>query len=158
MQKHHLLKRIWQYFNAPFIFLIPLGDLIIRLWVARVFLLAGLSKCQSWTSTLYLFDNEYSVPFLSSTIAAPLAAGVEIIGSICLALGVFGRVPAFMLFIFNFFAVMCYPYLWTAQGYVGFKDHVAWGLMLMVIMLHGPGKLSLDYLFSWILKRFDYKF
>jgi len=29
---------------------------------------------------------------------------------------------------------------------VGLKDHQYWGLLLLVILFHGPGKLSIDHL------------
>ena len=37
---------------------------------------------------------------------------------------------------------MSYPDL----GDVGLRDHQMWGLLLLVTLLHGPGKLSLDHL------------
>lgn len=45
--------------------LAPVGDLIIRLWVANVFWKSGLTKVQSLDTTVQLFRYEYSVPLLS---------------------------------------------------------------------------------------------
>jgi len=120
----------------------PVGDLILRLWVAYAFWTAGLTKIQSWDSTLYLFDQEYSVPFLPSEIAAYLGTGVELAFPVLLAFGMFGRLAAGVLFLFNIIAVVSYPDL----GAAGLEQHKVWGLMLLVCLLHGPGALSLDRL------------
>ena len=120
----------------------PVGDLILRLWVAHAFWISGLTKIQSWDSTLYLFDQEYSVPFLPSEIAAYLGTGVELAFPVLLRFGLFGRLAAGVLFLFNIIAVVSYPDL----GAAGLEQHKVWGLMLLVCLLHGPGTLSLDRL------------
>jgi hypothetical protein len=38
-------------------YLAPMLDLAIRLWVAKVFFMSGLTKVQSWDTTLSLFEN-----------------------------------------------------------------------------------------------------
>lgn len=122
--------------------LTPLGDLAIRLWVANVFFRSGLSKLDNWDGTLALFANEYHVPLLSPTIAAYAGTTTELLFPALLALGLGTRVTALVLFVFNIIAVLSYPDL----GEVGLKDHQHWGLLLLVPLLHGPGKISLDYL------------
>lgn len=139
------LIKTWKGFNDVCHFLKPLGDLFIRYWVTKSFFLSGLTKVQSWSSTLLLFQYEYSVPLLPPVVAASLSAFIELGMSALLLLGLGGRVPALILFLFNIVAVFSYGFLWTQAGYVGFKDHVCWGLLLMILVLHGPGKLSLDY-------------
>jgi putative oxidoreductase len=56
--------------------------------------------------------------------------------------GLATRPAAAILFVFNIIAVISYPELNAA----GLEQHKVWGLMLLVILLHGPGKLSLDSL------------
>ena len=123
-------------------FLAPLGDLTIRLWVANVFWKSGLTKIQSFDTTITLFTYEYHVPFLPPEIAAYLATAIELGFSVLLALGLAGRFSAFVLFVFNIMAVISYPGLNDA----GLQQHQVWGIMLLMPLLHGPGKLSLDYL------------
>lgn len=120
----------------------PLFDLAIRLYVARVFILSGLVKLQSWDSTLALFENEYEVPLLPPEIAAYMGTGAELILPAFLALGLGGRFFAFALFVFNAVAVLSYPDLTPA----GLKDHVLWGSLLLVTLFHGPGPLAADRL------------
>ena len=125
-------------------FVSPVLDLAIRLWVANVFWASGLTKFQSWDTAVLLFTHEYDVPLLSPEIAAALATFVELAFSALLALGLGARFSAFVLFVFNYVAVISYPDL----SEVGLKDHRYWGILLLVTLFHGPGKLSLDH-FIW---------
>ena len=125
-------------------FIAPVADLAVRLWVANAFFRSGLVKIQSWESTIALFTYEYSVPLLPPEVAAYLGTFTELFFPVLLALGLAGRFAAFALFIFNIIAVISYPALMGA----GLEQHQVWGLMLLVNLLHGPGKLSLDYLIS----------
>jgi putative oxidoreductase len=124
----------------------PLGDLLLRLWVAYAFWVSGLTKIQTWDSTLYLFQEEYSVPLLPPELAAYLGTAVELAFPALLAFGLLGRFAAGVLFLFNIVAVISYPDLNAA----GLEQHKVWGIMLLVCLLHGPGKLSLDH---WIGRR-----
>lgn len=132
----------------------PISDLLLRLWVANVFWKSGLTKIQGWSwdsglpqSTLFLFQYEYEVPLLSPLLAAYLAAGIELLFPVLLALGLAGRFAAAVLFVFNVMAVVSYPGLQAA----GKLDHLMWGIVLLVPLLRGPGKISIDYFFR---KRF----
>ena len=122
--------------------LAPAVDLIVRLWIAAVFFKSGLTKIQSWDTTILLFTNEYHVPFLSPQAAAFLGTGAELVLPAFLALGLGGRLAALGLFVFNIVAVISYPELEA----VGIEQHQVWGIMLLVTLLHGPGLLSIDAL------------
>ena len=138
-----LLRSAVGYLNN----LTPVVDLGVRLFVADVFFKAGLTKIASWSSTVALFDNEYAVPLLPPEVAALLGTGVELIFPVLLVLGLGTRLSAFVLFVFNIIAVISYPDLSAA----GLKDHQTWGLLLLITLLHGPGKLSADH---WTGRRF----
>jgi len=125
----------------------PVVDLGIRLWIANIFWKAGMAKLASWSSTLYLFEYEYEVAFLSPEVAAYLGTAVEITMPVLLALGLATRFSALVLFVFNIIAVVSYPTL----NEIGVKDHVHWGILLLVPLFHGPGKLSLDHLIQKFL-------
>jgi putative oxidoreductase len=126
--------------------LAPLVDLGVRLFVASVFFKSGLTKIANWDSTVALFDNVYAVPLLPPEIAALLGAAVELTFPVLLVLGLGARFAALVLFVFNIIAVISYPDLSAA----GLKDHQIWGLLILVTLLHGPGKLSVDH---WIRRR-----
>lgn len=122
----------------------PALDLAVRLWVADVFWKSGLTKIASWDTTLALFENEYSVPLLPPDVAAVLGAGAELLLPALLVFGIATRFGAAALFVFNIIAVISYPELSEA----GRTEHFYWGLLLLVTLFHGPGKLSLDYLIN----------
>ena len=130
-------------------FIAPALDLGIRLWVANVFWKSGLTKLQSWDTTVALFESEYHVPLLSPEFAATLGTATELTFPVLLALGLAGRFSAFVLFAFNIVAVISYPDL----NEVGLKDHLYWGILLLVTLLHGPGRLSLDHVLCRYWKR-----
>jgi putative oxidoreductase len=121
------------------------GDLIVRLWVARIFWLSAMSKITAWTTTIVIFKYSYSVPFMSATMAAYLGTACEFILPVLLVLGLGGRLAIFVFFVYNLICVVSFHFLWTPPGASGLADHTNWGLLLMLLMLHGPGKYSLDY-------------
>ena len=129
-------------------FLSPALDLLIRLWVARVFWNSGLTKIQSWDTTLMLFEYEYAVPLIPHQLAAILATSVELAAPAMLVLGLGSRAAALSLFALNYVAVISYPDINIA----GIKDHMLWGFMLAVTFFHGPGLLSADHLIKRRLK------
>lgn len=118
----------------------PFLLLTCRFWVAWVFFNSGLVKIASWQSTLYLFEFEYQVPLLSWEIAAYLGTATELIVPIFIVLGLFTRPMALLLFVLNIVAVLSYPLLWEK----GFHDHQLWGLMILLVLVWGPGPYSCD--------------
>jgi len=98
----------------------PLLALGFRLYVARVFLLSGLTKIHDWSVTLALFQNEYHVPVLSPAVAATLGTATELSMPVLLALGLGTRFAAGVLFVFNIVAVVSYPDLPD----IAVKDHI----------------------------------
>jgi putative oxidoreductase len=119
---------------------VPLLLLFCRLWVAWVFFNSGLTKIASWDSTLFLFEYEYQVPILPWEMAAYMGTAAELILPVFLALGLLSRPMAAILFVFNIIAVVSYPVLWDK----GFYDHQLWGLMILNIVVWGPGVISAD--------------
>src|SRR5438105_14591018 len=117
----------------------PILLLGFRLYVARVFLMSGLTKIHDWSITVALFTDEYHVPLLPPGVAASMATATELSVPVLLALGLATRFGAFVLFFFNIIAVVSY----AALPDIAVKDHILWGTMLLVILFCGPGRISL---------------
>ncbi len=125
----------------------PVADLIMRIWVGNVFWKSGLTKIQSWDSTVYLFENIYKVPILSPALAATVGTAAELVLPVLLIFGIAGRAAAGALFVFNIMAVVSHPDMSPA----GIVQHQVWGVILLALTLRGPGTLSIDH---FIRKRF----
>lgn len=128
--------------------LAPLFHFAIRVHVGWVFFQSGLVKLSDWSTTVLLFENEYQVPVLPPVFAAAMGTAGELVLPVLLVLGLAGRFGAAGLFVMNAVAVISYPEL----SDLGKQDHLLWGALLLVTVLHGPGRLSLD---RWILNRFS---
>jgi putative oxidoreductase len=122
-------------------------DLGIRLYMAEVFLRSGLVKIRNWDGTLYLFANEYRVPLLPPELAAWLGTFGELFFPPLLALGLAARFAALSLSVVNVVAVIAFWHV-LAENEAARMSHLYWGLLLLVTLCHGPGKLSLDYLLA----------
>lgn len=124
-------------------------DLAIRLHVANVFFKSGLTKIEDWDKTVFLFQEEYHVPLLPPEAAAFLGTFGELVFPVLLALGLATRFAAASLSVVNVVAVVSY---WHVLGTneAALAGHFYWGALLLVTLLHGPGKLSLDHwLWRW---------
>ena len=136
------------YYTASHLpeYLAPMMDIGLRLYLASVFFKSGLTKVQSWDSTLYLFNDVYAVPLLPPDVAAYLATGAELGLSTLLVLGLFGRFAAAGLSILNAVAVISYADLSEA----GFNQHISWGILLGVLLVTSRWQWSVD---SWLEKQ-----
>ena len=114
----------------------------MKFWVANAFFKSGLTKIQSFETTLMLFEYEYNVPLLSPTLAAYLGTAAELVLPVLLVIGLAGRYAALALFVFNIVAALSYPDI----SEMGLVQHQLWGMALLMLTLYGPGKLSLDHL------------
>ncbi|MCB6183307.1 DoxX family protein [Leeia sp. TBRC 13508] len=138
-------NREWQ---APWLTALQsIALLLMRIEIFRVFFRSGLTKIDDWSITIALFTDEYHVPLLPPSIAAPLATGGELIFSALLIAGLFGRWAAIGLFGVNAMAVIAYWHglvtpasVWTP----GLYDHWQWGLMLFALSVFGTGGIGLD--------------
>ncbi len=121
-------------------------DVYIRLYVANVFFKSGLTKIEDWDKTVFLFQEMYYVPLLSPKMAAFLGTFGELFLPVLLALGLAARVAALGLSIVNVVAVISFWHV-LSENPAALSHHFYWGLLLLVTVLHGPGKLALDH---WI--------
>ena len=117
----------------------PLLDLFIRLYLAQSFFLSGMVKAMSWNTALLLAANEYPVSWLDPTKAAIMGLGIELICPPLIALGLFTRLAAIPLLILSLVIQFAYKPL---------PENLFWALLFGLMILRGPGALSLDKLFG----------
>jgi putative oxidoreductase len=130
--------------------LTPLFDLALRLYVGEVFFRSGVLKIADWSSTLQLFDYVYQVPLLPPHLAAVLGTFGELALPPLLVLGLAGRFAAAGLFVTNLMAAISFPDI----SDLGLQDHVLWGALLLVPLMHGGGRCSLD---AWLGRHWSAK-
>ncbi|MBL8522529.1 MAG: DoxX family protein [Betaproteobacteria bacterium] len=134
------LSALSDLFARPFEWMAPGFLLALRFYVATVFFRSGLTKITDFSSTIALFESEYKVPVISPTFAAYSGTAAELVLPVLFALGLFSRPVALAFFVFNAVAVVSYPDISDA----GIKDHMLWGTMMLVVLFHGAGRLSVD--------------
>jgi putative oxidoreductase len=118
--------------------------LLARLWIAKIFFLAGLTKIRDWEVTLLLFTEEYRVPLLPPALAAFMGTAGELILPILLLVGLGTRFAALGLFVVNVVAVISYPGL---SG-VALELHAYWAMLMAALLISGAGRYSLD---NWLI-------
>lgn len=144
-----LVKLYWRYVHYC-CYAQSLTLLAVRYWLFKSFFFSGLLKTKSWQTTLYLFENEYSVPLLPPQVAAYLGTAAEIFLPVLVLLGILTRLSASAFLIFNAIILISYPFLWTQDGKMGLQQHLLWGILMLVLISFGPGKISVD---NFILRK-----
>lgn len=130
----------------------PAQDLLLaalRLYVSWQFLKSGWLKVQDWEATRFLFEEEYQVPLLSPAIAAALGTAGELAFPAMLLMGLLSRHAALGLSAVNVVAVVAYAHVLLGEGFeAALGQHYLWGVMLLVLLVIGPGRWSVDRLIS----------
>jgi putative oxidoreductase len=124
-------------------------QLATRLYVGWVFLNSGWLKVSDWPQTLSLFESEYHVPLLPPHAAAYAGAAGELLFGSLVSLGLAGRAGALGLFAVNALAFISYRHVLLQDGFeAAVGQHLLWGFMLLTLVVHGPGRWSLDRLLA----------
>ncbi|MBW5799382.1 DoxX family protein [Halomonas elongata] len=149
--KLHLLKPLAGYYRhlTPWLDHLPLDAvlLLMRVVLGSVFFLSALTKVDAGgisQSTFFLFANEYDLPLIPPVLAAYLATIAEFSLSLALWAGLATRLAATGLLCMTLvIQVFVYPGAWVTHG--------LWASSLLVLILRGPGIVSLDWLVSaWL--------
>ncbi|MBU6248283.1 MAG: DoxX family protein [Xanthomonadaceae bacterium] len=156
LARPHTLVSSYRRIGAMLERIDPLVLLLLRFWVALAFWRAGVVKFDDPAGTRYLFESTYHVPLMPPDLAASVATWIELVAPWLLLLGVGGRLTAVFLFVYNAVAVVSYPDLWPHGLWAGllgddFNDHKVWAIMLMAVIVRGPGALSVDRLLERLL-------
>lgn len=135
---------------------------VARFSIAAVFWKSGQTKVQGFAidivnreftlgwprlsdSVVDLFRDEYHLPLVPPEIAATMAATAEHLFPILILFGFATRLSALALLGMTM----------TIQLFVypdAYPTHGTWAAVLLYLMVHGPGKLSVDH---WIARRYQ---
>src|ERR1700730_17538550 len=104
-----LLSKLLQYTRASTDFTIrvlrglvwPKIDLLIRLWLAKIFFVSGVLKLTHWQTALDLAVHEYPVSFMSPVAAAYVGVSIEVLSPVVLWLGLMTRYPGTSMIILS---------------------------------------------------------
>lgn len=137
-QKLYRMLRLLDHIPHDFI------ALISRLSIGAVFWQSGQTKVEGWHVTdnaVYLFENEYKLPFVDPWIAAHLAAFAEHFFPLLLVIGLASRLSALALLGMTLvIELFVYPGAWPTHG--------TWAVCFLVIIAGGPGRLSIDHMIA----------
>lgn len=134
------------------------GLLGLRLLLAFEFWQSGVEK---FRGDNWFAEIQSQFPFLFSVVPVDiswfLATWVELIGPVMLVLGLGTRFWAFSLLILD---IVAWQTVHAGNGYNvcdnGFKLPLMYLMMLIPLLLSGPGKLSIDHwIRQWTLKQGD---
>ena len=149
-----MINKIIQLANKPLSLLKLLPEDVValtaRFAIASVFWRSAQTKINGWdflgqswqffnlnSSTLMLFEYEYDLPIIAPELAAYLGTFVEFFVSIAIFLGFMTRISAVVfLGLTATIQFMVYPDAWPT--------HILWAAILLYIIKHGAGKVSLD--------------
>ncbi len=115
----------------------PYVELIIRLWVAKLFFLFGIQQLMHWTADLQIVVEENPFPLLAPIVSAYLSTGANLICAILLALGFMTRYASLPLLILGVI---------TQFRFEPFDTQLFWIALFCWYAIHGAGPISLDNL------------
>lgn len=120
------------------------GLLLLRLGLGAIFIYHGLPKMtggpQSWESLGAAMAN-YGITFLPAFWGF-MAAFSELVGGMCLLVGVFFR-PACFLLVFTM-ATAALMHLAAGDGLLRASHAIEDGIVFLSLIFIGPGKYSID--------------
>lgn len=133
---------------------------VARFSIAAVFWRSGQTKIQGlaidivsgefqlgWPrlsdSVVDLFQYEYNLPLIPPALAATMASFAEHLFPILILFGLATRLSSLALLVMTLtIQLLVYPGAYPTHG--------VWAAVLLFLMVHGPGKISLDH---WLARR-----
>jgi NADH dehydrogenase/putative oxidoreductase len=115
----------------------PYIELVIRLWIAKLFFVFGIQQLMDWQLTLGVASQENPMPFLSPAAAAFVSTGIYLVCAALLAMGFMTRYAALPLLMLAFV---------TQLRYEPFDTQLFWMALSGWFVIYGAGPISLDHL------------
>ena len=117
----------------------------LRVWVAKIFYDSGRTKSGEGFLEINdfqgtLFEEEYGISFMDTELLAQITLYAETILPLAILLGLGSRLGALGLLAMTLFIqVFVYP--------MHFFEHISWAVALIMIIVFGAGKISLEAIF-----------
>lgn len=150
----NVFKRLYWLFDRFFKELGPFVDLFARIWVSKLLVQQGLQQLHYWRSNIFAFQSYYHFKFINPTGALFLTTFLEFVLPFFLVLGLGGRLPAFITFLFLLYAMVVNPFIWTQDGYLMLQTFILWEIVLFLLMTHGPQTFALDRLIARVIRQY----
>jgi putative oxidoreductase len=115
----------------------PYLELVIRLWIAKLFFFFGVQELMHWTAAVLVAREQNPIPFLAPIVSAYLSMGTDLICAILLALGFATRYASLPLL---FLAAI------TQLRFEPFDTQLFWIALFGWYAIHGAGPISIDHL------------
>lgn len=115
----------------------PYVELIIRLWVAKLFFFFGIQELMNWTAALQIVNEENPFPLLAPIVSAYISTGANLVCAILLAMGAMTRYASIPLLVL---AVI------TQSRFEPFDTQLFWIALFCWYGIQGAGPISFDNL------------
>ncbi len=134
VNKYISMTKLLTLFGAPIL------ALVMRAIIFRDFFTSGWLKFNyvingQWDTVIYLFTEEYQIPFISPQLAAFLSIFNELTFPILILIGLSTRLSAFVILCMSILIEITYGHAIT---------HYIWFICASYLIIHGPGTISLD--------------
>lgn len=118
--------------------------LAARVFMAAVFFQSGRTKMNGWAisdDALYLFQEEYRLPWFNPEVAAYLTAISEHLFPLLLLLGFATRLSALSLLVMTLvIQIFIYPDAWPTHG--------TWATLFLLLAVKGAGDWSVEFMLA----------
>ncbi len=146
----NLIKKYFITTDIIKCYLSPIFALVLRAIIFRDFFTSGWLKMgyimnDQWDTVLYLFSDEYKVPFLSPEAAAVFGTFNELTFPVLILVGLATRLSG---------AVILFMSILIELTFMQSPIHIIWMISASYLILYGPGVLSIDY---FIAKKYKMK-
>ncbi len=140
----NIIKKSYLFLKDNYSYITSIYLLLCRAYVFLIFFKSGWLKLKSalkghWHVVEYLFQHEYNMPFIHYKITAIIGTFSELFFPLLLLLGLVSRASAIVMISIILFINFSYMY---------HDKYFICGILVLNILIFGPGKFSIDHIIS----------
>ena len=138
------IKKSYLFLKNNYSYITSIYLLLCRAYVFLIFFKSGWLKLEgalrgNWHVVEYLFQHEYNIPFIHYKTTAIIGTFSELFFPLLLLLGLVNRASAIVTISMILFMNFSYMY---------HNTYFIWGILVLNILIFGPGKFSIDHIIS----------